>query len=93
MGSITEVIQTVKHPHSHARTLSHDNTVKNEEFDKFSLDYFLPRSAELDNISTPGRQTPLVDSRNISRSSSRQEAGKKSRKSLRISLMGCVFFI
>lgn len=92
MGSITEVVQTVKHPHSHAhahaRTMSHDGTVKNEEVEKFHLDYLLPKSAELDNISTPGRQIPQVDSRNISRSGSRQEAGKKSRKSARISLMG-----
>ncbi|RVX12250.1 Phototropin-2 [Vitis vinifera] len=66
----------------------HDGTVKNEEVEKFHLDYLLPKSAELDNISTPGRQTPQVDSRNISRSGSRQEAGKKSRKSARISLMG-----
>ncbi|CBI37708.3 unnamed protein product, partial [Vitis vinifera] len=90
LGSITEVVQTVKHPHSHAhaRTMSHDGTVKNEEVEKFHLDYLLPKSAELDNISTPGRQTPQVDSRNISRSGSRQEAGKKSRKSARISLMG-----
>ncbi|XP_034681382.1 phototropin-2 [Vitis riparia] len=90
LGSITEVVQTVKHPHSHAhaRTMSHDGTVKNEEVEKFQLDYLLPKSAELDNISTPSRQTPQVDSRNISRSGSRQEAGKKSRKSARISLMG-----
>ncbi|KAJ9704699.1 hypothetical protein PVL29_002983 [Vitis rotundifolia] len=88
MGSITEVVQTVKHPHAHARTMSHDGTVKNEEVEKFHLDYLLPKSAELDNISTPGRQTPQVDSRNISHSGSRQEAGKKSRKSARISLIG-----
>lgn len=94
MGSIIEVVQTVKHPHAHARTMSHDGTLKIEEVEKFNLDYLLPKSAELDNISTPGRQitpgrqTPQVHSTNISRAGSRCEAAKKSRKSSRISLMG-----
>ena len=83
-----EVVQTVKHPHAHTRTMSHDGTVKIEEVDKFNLDYTLPKSVELDNISTPGGQTPRVLSSNISRSGSCKDAVKKSRKSSRISLLG-----
>ncbi|XVF67086.1 hypothetical protein PTKIN_Ptkin10aG0092400 [Pterospermum kingtungense] len=74
LGSITEVVQTLKHPQSHIRTTSNDTTYKVEEQDKFNLDYVLPMSAELDNISTS--TTPM------------QEIGKKTRKSSRISLMG-----
>nr|AML78048.1 putative LOV domain-containing protein [Cercidiphyllum japonicum] len=88
LGSITEVVQTVKHPRSHIQATSHDTTGKHEE-EKFNLDYFLPKSAEIENMSTPGRQTPQLDSRSdVSHTSSSQEAGKKSRKSGRNSLMG-----
>ncbi|KAM3695915.1 hypothetical protein ACB098_07G169700 [Castanea mollissima] len=88
LGSITEVVQTVKHPRSHTQATSHDTTSKHEE-EKFDLDYILPKSAEIQNISTPGGQTPQSDYRDdVSRSSLSQEAGKKSRKSSRISLMG-----
>nr|AML77357.1 putative LOV domain-containing protein [Akania lucens] len=78
LGSITEVVQTMKHSRSHKREISNDNImVKHEDQEKFNLDYVLPRSAELDSISTPGRQTPRLE-----------EAGKKCRKSGRISLLG-----
>lgn len=103
LGSITEVVQTVKHPQSHIRTISHDATTnkihirtmshdatnKIEEHEKFNLDYALPISAESENKSTPGRQTPQVDYKvDVSRTSSVQEDGKSSRKSGRNSLMG-----
>nr|AML78466.1 putative LOV domain-containing protein [Lagerstroemia indica] len=82
MGSITEVIQTVKHPRSHIRAAS-----KNEEMERFNLDDYLPKSSE--NDGTPSRQTPRVDRlSSISRCSSSQELDKTQRKSGRISMLG-----
>ncbi|KAK9109590.1 hypothetical protein Sjap_017650 [Stephania japonica] len=92
LGSITEVVQKVKHPRS--RSQSHQPTepgtpVKSGDNEKFNLDYILPKSIELGSLGTPGRQTPLMDARSdYSRSSSVQEGGKRSRKSSRISLLG-----
>nr|AML77391.1 putative LOV domain-containing protein [Crossopetalum rhacoma] len=83
LGSITEVVQTVKHPRSHIRATSHDSSGKQEEQEKFSLDYVLPKSVELENVKNLGSQTPQSDSRTRS-----LESGKKSRISGRISLMG-----
>ncbi|MBA0562055.1 hypothetical protein Golob_007133, partial [Gossypium lobatum] len=82
---MTEVVQTVKHPHSHNQTISNDATNKVEEQEKFNLDYVLPQSAEIENTSTPGRNTPQSD---FSTSTPMQEFDKKSRKSARVSLMG-----
>lgn len=89
LGSITEVVQTIKHPHSHGSTTSHDNASKLEGRESFNLDYILPKSADIQNMSTLGRQTPQSDSRgDVSHPSSCREADRKSRKSGRISLMG-----
>ncbi|XVE93021.1 hypothetical protein REPUB_Repub01dG0154000 [Reevesia pubescens] len=85
LDSITEVVQTLKHPHSHIRTMSNDTSNKLQEQEKFNLDYFLPKFAEIENISTPGRYTPQSD---FSTATPMQEIDKKTRKSARISLMG-----
>ncbi|KAH9694222.1 phototropin-2 [Citrus sinensis] len=85
LGSITEVIQTVKRSQSHIRALSLDTTNKLEENEKFNLDCALPASAENGNKRTPGRQTPQVG---YGGEMSVQEAGRNSRKSGRNSLMG-----
>ncbi|XP_010270626.1 PREDICTED: phototropin-2 [Nelumbo nucifera] len=86
LGSITEVVQTVKHPRAHIQSADDEIPAKTEEQDKFNLDYFLPKSAELSNFSTPGRETPQMD--DMSRRSSGHDLSNKSRKSGRISLMG-----
>ncbi|XP_056170082.1 phototropin-2 isoform X1 [Syzygium oleosum] len=87
LDSMTEVVQTVKHPRSHIRSISND--VKNEVLERFNLDSFLPKSTDTEKLSTPGRKTPLVDrTSNWQRTSSVQEVEKKSRKSGRISLVG-----
>lgn len=81
LGSITEVVQTLKHPKSHSRTMSHDTSG--------NLDYLLPKSLEFDTITdtTPSRLAPS----DVSQSSTIiQDAAKKTRKSSRISLMGLV---
>nr|AML78336.1 putative LOV domain-containing protein [Helwingia japonica] len=81
LGSITEVVQTLKHPRPHIESMNHDTTSKHEE-DNLNLNFMLPGSAEIQDMSTPGRQTPQLDfGRNLSRSSS-----KKIRKSGRVSL-------
>ncbi|KAG7975588.1 hypothetical protein I3843_06G107200 [Carya illinoinensis] len=86
--SMTEVVQTVKHPESQVRAMIHDTTSYHEERENFNLDYILPKSAETRNTNTPNRQNRWSDSRgDVSQSSSCQEADKKSRKSGRISLM------
>ncbi|XP_022727062.1 phototropin-2-like isoform X2 [Durio zibethinus] len=85
LDSITEVVQTLKHPQSHIQTISTDATNKLEEPEKFNLDYVLPKSAEIENISSPGRYSPQSD---FSTATPTQEIGKKTRKSARISLMG-----
>lgn len=87
LDSMTEVVQTVKHPRSHIRSISND--VKNEVLERFNLDSFLPKSTDTEKLSTPGRKTPLVDrTSNWQRTSSVQEVEKKSRKSGRFSLVG-----
>nr|AML77694.1 putative LOV domain-containing protein [Bixa orellana] len=85
LGSITEVVQTIKDPRSHTGERSDDVSSKQEEQEKFNLDYVLPNSADIENISTPGRLTPIPGS---STATPLQETGKKSRKSARVSLMG-----
>ncbi|KAK9135539.1 hypothetical protein Syun_014869 [Stephania yunnanensis] len=90
LGSITEVVQTLKHPRSQSHQPTEPGTpVKFGDNEKFNLDYILPKSIELASLGTPGRQTPLMDARSeYSRSSSVQDGGKRSRKSSRISLLG-----
>nr|AML78924.1 putative LOV domain-containing protein [Handroanthus umbellatus] len=86
LGSMMEVVQTLKDPKSHMRSQSHDVIVK---ADCEKLDYMLPGPAEMERKGTPGRQTPQMDSNsNLVRSGSRQDTSNKSRKSSRISLMG-----
>ncbi|KAL5562283.1 hypothetical protein UlMin_032030 [Ulmus minor] len=75
LDSMTEVVQTVKCPRSHVRSISHDTLGKQEEQDKFNLNYVLPEAAEMISMNTP---SPVIS----------QDADKKSRKSQRISLMG-----
>ena len=80
MGSITEVVQTVKNPRSHYRAMSHDTTRKKEDLEKFNLDYVLPKSILAANA-TPVRQTPQQDLRD-------DGLGKKPRLSSRVSFTG-----
>ncbi|TKY58502.1 Phototropin-2 protein [Spatholobus suberectus] len=85
LGSITEVVQTVKDPKSIIRDMNDDTATKHEEQEKFNFDFVLPKSVDIGNTSTPGRQpSPL----NIQRMSSSQDKSKSSRKSARISFKG-----
>ncbi|CAN1289327.1 PHOT2 [Linum perenne] len=77
LDSINEVVQTIKHPKSHVRAASHDPVD--------SLDFVLPKSADLGSMVTPGRETPHSDASCIG---SPQGYPKKPRNSLRLSFMG-----
>lgn len=77
LDSMTEVVQTLKHPKSHSRTVSHETSD--------NLNYVLPKSIDLDNVTAPGRLTPV----SVSQSPTTfPDAAKNLRKSSRISLMG-----
>nr|AML78018.1 putative LOV domain-containing protein [Coriaria nepalensis] len=78
IGSISEVVQTVKHPQPQIQT--------DQETEKFDLNYVLPKSVhEAQNFTAPGRQTPRWDPTG---DLSFEDPGKKLRLSSRISLMG-----
>ncbi|XP_060218124.1 phototropin-2 [Lycium barbarum] len=82
LGSITEVVQTVKGPRSHIKSSQDASSAIDKE--KLQLDLVLPKSSDTESMSTPGRYTPQWDTR----SSMSQESGKKSSKSARVSLKG-----
>ena len=83
---MTEVIQTVKHPKSLSRSVSHDALGKIDEQDKFNLNYVLPESAGTRTMNAPSRLTPKYNAK--SRSMSTHDAGQTFGDSGRISSMG-----
>lgn len=86
LGSMSEVVQTVKRPRPHIQS---KNDVTHEKEEKLNLDYMLPISAEIEKMSTPARQTSLLDPKSDAfRRSSVQESSYKSQKSGRTSFMG-----
>nr|AML79549.1 putative LOV domain-containing protein [Cyrilla racemiflora] len=88
LGSITEVVQTVKHPRSQMKSLSHGTAAEHEN-DKLNLDYMLPGPAEMGNTGTPGRKISQLDSRkDLDGKSNNQDTGGRSSQSGRNSLMG-----
>ncbi|KAL2536893.1 Phototropin-2 [Forsythia ovata] len=88
LGSMKEVVQTVKHPRSHMKSQNQDTTAKNEN-DKLNLDYMLPGPAEKENTGTPGRKNSQLDSRNdLPSKGTGHDTGSRSSKSGRVSLMG-----
>nr|AML78836.1 putative LOV domain-containing protein [Larrea tridentata] len=82
LDSIAKAVENVKHHTSHVtKTCWHA-----EEKEEFSLDYFLPESAELGSPSMPSGQTYRHDSSN--EINFVQEAGRNAGKPARISLGG-----
>lgn len=82
LGSITEVVQTVKDPKSIIKDMNDDSSTKIEEAEKLNFEFVLPKSADVGNTSTAVRQTSPL---NMQRMSSSQDKNKSSRKSGRIS--------
>nr|AML79019.1 putative LOV domain-containing protein [Gompholobium polymorphum] len=76
LGSITEVVQTVKDPKSIIRAMNDDTSTQHEEQEKLNFDFVLPKSVETGNTSSHYRQTSL----NFHMSSC-QNSSKTSRKS------------
>nr|AML78751.1 putative LOV domain-containing protein [Trianthema portulacastrum] len=85
LGSIVEVVQTVKDPRSHVQSASNDEANKREAQGKFDLDFMSPQSVAIDSMADSGRQTPQVDNKI---DPYLRDADKNSRKSARISSMG-----
>ncbi|ONH92603.1 hypothetical protein PRUPE_8G183500 [Prunus persica] len=89
LGSIKEVVETVKHPRSHTQDVSHETASNHGEQDSLNLDYVLPKSAAIANMNTPGRKIPQSDVKDDAfRMRSSYDAGKISRKSGFASSMG-----
>nr|AML77459.1 putative LOV domain-containing protein [Menyanthes trifoliata] len=87
--AITEVVQTVKHPHSHIQSMNHDTANKKGKEEKLDIDLTFAGSSEKESLTTPGRQASPLDSKSdLSRTNSWNASNTKSRKSLRSSLMG-----
>lgn len=82
LDSMTEVVQTVKHPRSHL-SMSQNSTMKNAE--ERMKDFMPSRQAETQSTPTPDQQTPQWDTKS---NSSQQDSEKRSRRSLRLSLIG-----
>ncbi|XP_057419673.1 phototropin-2 isoform X2 [Lotus japonicus] len=83
MGSITEVVQTVKNPKSTIRAKNDDTSTKHEEKEKMNYDFALPKLVETGITSTPSRQTSSLNFQgdHVSRVSSYEGRSKISRKS------------
>ncbi|MED6121020.1 Phototropin-2 [Stylosanthes scabra] len=89
LGSITEVVQTVKDPKSSSRLVIEENATKHEEQENPDFDFALPKSVEAGNTSKFSKQTPPKNSEtDVSRLSSYEERSKASRKSSRASFKG-----
>nr|AML79338.1 putative LOV domain-containing protein [Ipomoea purpurea] len=82
LDSMTEVVQTMKHPRSRL-SMSQDSTKKNAE--ERIKDFMLSRQAETQSMATLDQQTTQWESKS---NSSQQDSEKKSRRSLRLSLIG-----
>ncbi|KAL3631692.1 Phototropin-2 [Castilleja foliolosa] len=88
LGSIIEVVQTLKDPRSHIRSHSHDTKAKSE-FEKLDLDYMLPGPAQPENKGITVQKASELDPKsNLARSGSRHDTSNKSRKSGHVSSVG-----
>nr|AML77916.1 putative LOV domain-containing protein [Sansevieria trifasciata] len=78
LSSITEVVQTVKHPRTRPQDEDRDGAEKLEEQEKFPVESPLLKSADPKYSKSPDRLTPLID---IRRSSSRMSSRKSGHSS------------
>nr|AML78715.1 putative LOV domain-containing protein [Lilium sargentiae] len=81
MSSITEVVQTVKHPRSHSQPAVIEDVLKLDEHENFHTDSPLRNPVDTRSSKPPGRPTAQVDSKIESTKSSMRKSG-------RLSLMG-----
>nr|AML77344.1 putative LOV domain-containing protein [Trigastrotheca pentaphylla] len=85
LGSIVEVVQTVKNPRSQVQPVSSNDPGKRESQGKLELDYMLPESAQIDNIISRDGEFSEIDARS---EASYKDADKNSIKSTRVSSAG-----
>nr|AML77484.1 putative LOV domain-containing protein [Bougainvillea spectabilis] len=85
MGSIMEVVQTVKHPRSRSLSVGNYDTDKREGQPKFGVDYMLPKSAIFENMPASASQTPRMDAKS---DASFGDADKTPKKIARFSSLG-----
>ncbi|KAJ0987145.1 hypothetical protein J5N97_005501 [Dioscorea zingiberensis] len=83
MSSITEVVQTVKHPRSHSQAGELEIAVKPEEHKKFPVDSPMHKFSDIKGLKSPARQSPLLDAKS-------EPLRRSGRKSARSSLMGFI---
>nr|AML78250.1 putative LOV domain-containing protein [Chlorogalum pomeridianum] len=79
LSSMTEVVQTVKHPRTHQHSEDNKDSVKLDEHDKFPVESPLLNSAETKYYKSPSRLSPMMD---FKRNSSRMSSTKSGRSSL-----------
>lgn len=77
LSSMTEVVQTVKHSRSHSQAAD-EIAVKLDEHEKFYVDSPLQKSSEIKNFQSPGRSTPLWDTKSKSPRMSMRKSGRSS---------------
>ncbi|XP_072980921.1 phototropin-2-like [Typha angustifolia] len=78
LSSITEVVQTVKHPHSHSHAAQQEVPMKISEQEKFSISSPLQTPDDVTFFKSAGRLTPLWDVKNESSRTSIRKSGRSS---------------
>ncbi|KAJ6822627.1 phototropin-2-like [Iris pallida] len=63
LSSMTEVVQTVKHPHSHTQDTDLEVAVKPDEYENFYIESPLQSFADAKHFKSPGRLTPLREAK------------------------------
>nr|AML78403.1 putative LOV domain-containing protein [Colchicum autumnale] len=81
LSSMTEVVQTVKHPRSHSLAADHEAAVKLKNYEKLHSDSPLQTPSRTKSLILPGRLTPLIDAKS-------ESPRRNTRKSGHSSLMG-----
>ncbi|PKU87590.1 phototropin-2 isoform X2 [Dendrobium catenatum] len=78
MSSITEVVQTVRHPQNHSEATEFDIAIKIDDKTKGYTKSPLHGAADMKNLNSPGRLTSLHDMRNESQRTSIRKSGRSS---------------
>ncbi|KAL0914708.1 hypothetical protein M5K25_015079 [Dendrobium thyrsiflorum] len=78
MSSITEVVETVRHPQNHSEATEFDIAIKIDDKMKGYTKSPLHGAADIKNLNSPGRLTSLHDMRNESQRTSIRKSGRSS---------------
>nr|AML78083.1 putative LOV domain-containing protein [Dioscorea villosa] len=83
LSSITEVVQTVKHPRTQSLHGDLEIAANLEEHEKFVVDSPIHKFSDFKGLKSPARQSPLLDAKS-------EPLRRSGRKSARSSLMGFI---